>query len=347
MKKLVSLFLAVALLLGVMAVPAAADGFTLGQLSYLNLSEDDNYSLNITMHVPWVKLLFLHGLWVAGEGVPVIGNASFRYYDTLPALLMGLQAGEVNCIEVPYCTGKYLCSNNDGLMIREEYHLEKASGITEIAVNVISDGYSFLLKKEHTELRDAIDAQITAMKEDGTLQQLIDEHIVKASEGGEPVAVEFERFEGDPIKVGVTGDLPPMDYMSADGSFAGFNTAVLAEIGKRLQKNIELVQVDSVARSLALAEGRVDVVFWTRGMSETLAERNRENGVPSKEELEALSAELRETLTEEEIAILEEAGAPDPEKIVQRDLRDMPADTISTQPYYTDCPVWVCLKDAQ
>ena len=96
------------------------------------------------------------------------------------------------------------------------------------------------------------------------LQQLIDEHIIKAAETGEPVAIAFEQFEGDPIKVAVTGSLPPMDYVAPDGSFAGFNTAVLSEIGKRLQKNIELVQVDSVGRALALAEGTVDVVFWTR-----------------------------------------------------------------------------------
>lgn len=346
MKKILSFSLALMLLLSVLAAPALADGFTVGQLSYLNLSEEDNYKLNISMQMPWIKLLFLHGLWVADEDAPVIDDASFRYYDTLNALLMGLQAGEVDSIQLPYSTGKYLCATNDGLMIREEYYLDKAEGITETAVNIMSDGYSFLLKNDQTELRDALDAQLTAMKEDGTLQQLIDEHISKASEGGEPVAIAFETFEGDPIKVGVTGDLPPMDYVSADGTFAGFNTAVLAEIGKRLQRNIELVQVDSVARALALSEGRVDVVFWTRGMSEGLAADLSAKGMPSEEELEAARTELQKTLTEEEIAILEEAGPPDMEDTEQRSNRDMPPDTIITQPYFTDCPVWVILKDA-
>ncbi|MBQ4401303.1 MAG: hypothetical protein II832_03970, partial [Synergistaceae bacterium] len=43
---------------------------------------------------------------------------------------------------------------------------------------------------------------------------------------------------------------------------AGFSTAVLAEIGKRLGLNIELMNVESGARSAALASGRADVVFW-------------------------------------------------------------------------------------
>jgi ABC-type amino acid transport substrate-binding protein len=185
-----------------------------------------------------------------------------------------------------------------------EYHPEKATGISELAISTLSDGYSFMMKEENAALRDEFDAQITAMKEDGTLQKLIDEHIIKVSEGGEPEAIAFEKFEGNPIKVAVTGSLPPMDYMAADGSFAGFNTAVLAEIGKRLQKNIELVQVDSIGRALALSEGTVDVVFWTRGASETLAERNRDKASPSQEELDARNAKLQETMTDEEKALI-------------------------------------------
>ncbi len=116
MKKPVSLFLALSLLSGLPAVPAMADGFTAGQLSFLNLSEEDHDPLNITMQMPRIRLLFLHGQWVAEEGAPVTGNASFRDDDTLNCLLPGLQTGEVS---------KYLCSIHDGLMIREEYHPEK------------------------------------------------------------------------------------------------------------------------------------------------------------------------------------------------------------------------------
>lgn len=57
-----------------------------------------------------------------------------------------------------------------------------------------------MMKEETTALRDAFDAQITAMKEDCALQKLIDEYIIKASDGGEPVAIAFEKFEGDCIR---------------------------------------------------------------------------------------------------------------------------------------------------
>ena len=203
-----------------------------------------------------------------------------------------------------------------------------------------------LLKEENAELRDAFDAQLDAMKADGTLQNLVDEHIIKVAQGGEPVAVEFGTFEGDPVKVAVTGSLPPMDSVAPDGTFAGFNTAVLAEIGKRMEKNIELVQVDSLGRSLALSEGVVDVVFWTRALSEDVAELRRSGPRPSEEELAAHRAERFEKMTAEEQALLPEEGRPDEETRTQMDNRDMPPDTIITMPYFTDFPVWVVLKDA-
>ena len=77
--------------------------------------------------------------------------------------------------------------------------------------------------------------------------------------------VEIAKIDGaETVRVGVTGDLPPIDYVDEAGIPAGFNTAVLAEISRRTGKNIELVSIDSGARSIALSQGKVDVVFWSR-----------------------------------------------------------------------------------
>ena len=348
MKKILSLTLSLMLLLGILAVPAMAEEAQQkigGQLSYLAMTEEEDLTISAPAWRPLLKLLNLRGVLVKGSEDPTAKTTS-KFYDSLSAMLMGLQSGEVNDIKLPYYTAKYLCSTNEGLKLLEEYHPEKAdTEIVEWAISRLSDGYSFMLKEENTELRDAFDEQITAMKEDGTLQELIDEHIIKVSEGGEPVAIAFEQFEGDPIKVGVTGDLPPMDYVAPDGTFAGFNTAVLAEIGRRLQKNIELVQVENVGRALALSEGVVDVVFWTRGMSGTMVTEFRLLGTePSEEEREAKRAERREKMTDEEKALIPEEVTPDDAKRLKMDARDMPAGTIVTQPYFSDFPVLVTLK---
>jgi ABC-type amino acid transport substrate-binding protein len=339
----IAMFLAL-MMLG-LSCGALADSKNGGTLSYLNMTEEEDEAVSESVRVPILKILFLNGVFVPENDQGQ--NDSPRvvhFYDTLDTMLMALQSGELDSIKVPYYTARYLCSTNDGLKMSLEYHPEKATGISELAISTLSDGYSFMMKEENAALRDEIDAQITAMKEDGTLQKLIDEHITKVSESGQPVAIAFEKFEGVPIRIAVTGSLPPMDYVAADGTFAGFNTAVLAEIGKRLQKNIELVQVDSIGRALALSEGTVDVVFWTRGPSDSLAGLIREKGEISNEDREVLRAERRETMTNEEKAILDEGETPDQETIAKLRVRDMPAGTIITQPYFTDFQVQVTLK---
>ena len=339
---------AVAMLLALMLLGlscgALAEGKTYGTLSFLNLTEEEYDAFGSSMRRPMQEILLLDGVLEKQDSQVPAGRPAFRYYDSLNAMLMALQAGEVNAIKVPYYTGKYLCSANDNLMLREEYHPEKATEITDWALSRLGSGYSFMMKEENTALRDAFDAQITAMKEDGTLQKLIDQYIIKASEGGEPVAIAFEKFEGDPIRIAVTGSLPPMDYVAADGTFAGFNTAVLAEIGKRLQKNIELVQVDSVGRALALSEGTVDVVFWTRSMPETVAELKHANGRSSEEEREARRRERLESMSDEEKAIIDKYEEPDLALRDKNKTRDLPAGAIITEPYFSDFPVTVTLK---
>ena len=340
---------AVAMLLALMLLGlscgALAEGKTFGVLSFLNMTEEENGTVGKSVWRQMEEILLLHGVLEEKESNVPAGRPAIRYYDSLNAMLMALQAGEVNAIKVPYYTGKYLCSANDNLMLTEEYHPENATKATDWALSRLSDGYSFMMKEDNAALRDAFDAQITVMKEDGTLQKLIDEHIIKVSEGGEPVAIAFDKFEGDPIRrIAVTGSLPPMDYVAADGTFAGFNTAVLAEIGKRLQKNIELVQVDSIGRALALSEGTVDVVFWTRGVSETVVERRRAKGQPSEEEREARQRERLESMSDEEKAITEKYGIPDAALKDKFETRDLPAGAIITQPYFSDFAVTVTLK---
>jgi hypothetical protein len=54
-----------------------------------------------------------------------------------------------------------------------------------------------------------------------------------------------------------------MDFISADGVPAGFNTALISEIGKRLHINIKSVNIESGSRTIALLTGKAQVVFWT------------------------------------------------------------------------------------
>lgn len=143
-----------------------------------------------------------------------------------------------------------MTENNSAFTIEQSQH-----------TSAFIDNFCCAMREGDVDLKNSFDAAIDAMKSDGTLDALIEQFIRNPPQ--KPTAATMTYFDGaKSIKVGITGDLPPLDLVLANGKPAGFNTAILAEISKRTQINIELVQIDSAARASALTSGQVDVIFW-------------------------------------------------------------------------------------
>jgi len=176
-----------------------------------------------------------------------------HFYDTLLSMQMALKSRKINEVALPEAVGLYLVNNDPGLEIL-------------FSLNMTPSTISFGFKQGNNSLQKEFNNAILSMKKDGTLDRLADKYIVNFAADNEEV--KFNNFkDAKTIKVAVTGDLPPIDYIAPDGRPTGYNTAILAEIGKRIKKNIRLISVDAGGRSAALASERADVVFWYRNTS--------------------------------------------------------------------------------
>ena len=182
-----------------------------------------------------------------------ITNHKYSFYDSLTLLQMGIESGSIDEASTYQNVANYLMAKNPN-----KFELSPKHDYVKL-----SDKFAFAMRETDTELKNSINAAIEAMQNDGTLDNLIKTYITDLKMDEDPPAVEFENFDGaKTIKVAVTGDLPPLDLITAEGKPAGFNTAMLAEIGKRLNANIETVQIESGARSSALVSGNADIIFW-------------------------------------------------------------------------------------
>ena len=173
------------------------------------------------------------------------------FFDSLNQMQMALQSKQIDEMSTYRSVARYMIAQDPRYQVLKDHSLE------------FVDSFCFALRDDEKDLANSLNKVIAEMTSDGTLDRLTKEYITDISTDREPPIVELPHFDnGQTIKVAVTGDLPPLDYVNADGKPAGFNTAVLAEIGNRMLKNIELVQIDSGARAAALTSGQVDVVFW-------------------------------------------------------------------------------------
>ena len=173
------------------------------------------------------------------------------FFDSLSAMQAALQSEQIDEISTYRSVARYILAKDPRFAVLKDHSLE------------FIDSFCFALRDDETELRDSLNKVIKEMQADGTLDRLTKEYITDINAEIDPPATDLPKFDGaKTIKVAVTGDLPPLDFISANGKPAGFNTAVLAEIANRMLLNIELVNVDGGARAAALTSKQVDVVFW-------------------------------------------------------------------------------------
>lgn len=216
-----------------------------GMLSKANASEEEYQELfaNAEFH----DKLILSQVYADGVKTP---DLRIRFYNSTNLMLLALNKGEIDSIMVPIYVGEYMLKHNP------EYTLKG----TQLGKLPIASSFGFLEKR--ADLMERFNNAITELHESGKLNLLIRD-FVTGHEAANPPAVKFEKFDdAETIKVGITGDVPPLDYIAADGTPAGFNTALLAEIGKKLHINIDTVNVETGARMSALKSERVDVIFW-------------------------------------------------------------------------------------
>jgi polar amino acid transport system substrate-binding protein len=236
MKKVTVVMLIALLIFSVLSVPAlAGDQGELGRLTKLNVDED-------TLSEAITESYF-----------DLVPFSRYRFFDNLNSMIAALASGRIAGMALDEYTAQYLLSRAG----------EFAIYTPDETVPSYNLNFSMLLREEDAALCNRISETIEAMKADGTLDALKKQYIDDVITGEDPEAVTLERFDGaQTLKVAVTGDRPPMDYFSEAGEPIGFNTALVAEIGKRLGMNVEFISIDTGARGITLTSGLSDAIFW-------------------------------------------------------------------------------------
>lgn len=220
------------------AFGAVITSTSVGFLTRLNTSETEFARIiqNSDSNTGWHLLSNRHELY----GV--------KFFDSLLTMQMALSRGEIDEIALPEIVAEYLMKANPDF--------EACCVVRTRSPMALAFGF----RKDNAVLASKFNRALHMMDEDWSLAELEGVYIYN---DGIAKPVKFDHFDGaDTIKVAVTGDMPPIDYVDEAGKPAGFNTALLAELGRRMQVNIELVNVEAAARTAALMSGRADVVFW-------------------------------------------------------------------------------------
>ena len=233
--------------------------FNVGVLAYLGTNEEDfqkgfdefrNFVISSDSGQDLLKDNFINSL--------VQNRRIIHFYNSLMALIMDLKSKKLDEIILPENVGHYLLNHDNSYQ-------------NVFSTKILSSGACFGFRIDNAELMNEFNKILNGMKFDGTLKKFEAQYVI-ASNDRDPKPIRPEQIKNLPeIKIAVTGDMPPIDMFAGDGNPAGYNTAVLSELGKRLNKNIKFINTDAGGRSAALISGRADVVFWYRMTKSSIA----------------------------------------------------------------------------
>jgi len=338
MKKIIAIIMTLTLIFAVLT-PALAEGAIkrIGTLQMLNMSEQDYAAVQ--------KLRAVAGKMLNESGIPaehpyydgmLDENPEIVFFDNLNDMIMALNSNQIDAIDLNRSTADYLCARDENLTILMDYSDAEDSVLTDFVFNtLLSFDFSLMLPEANQALADELSEVLVEMEEDGTVDALAATYI--EGKNGEPPVAELTTIDGaETLRVAVTGDLPPMDYVTTDGQPAGYNVAVLAEVGRRIGRNIEFVPISAAARAMALASNQVDVVFWSRSCM--AAQAVIDDNLDWKE--------MFELEDEEDAAMLQKIDESLMSAFDYKNYnsKDIPKGLVATERYYSDCIVLVAKK---
>ena len=182
--------------------------------------------------------------------VPVYFN---NYQDQVTAI----KAGKLDAMIMDTPMAILLEASNKGeVMILEE--------------KLQNDTYAFALNKETTLPGDQIDAIIRELKEDGTLDGLGKKWLEGSKE--QKVLPKSSQKGSDGVLVfGVSSMNEPFTYLDAEGRFIGYDIELAMLIAERLDRTLEVVDIDMGALIASLKAGKVDMIGGCITVSEERA----------------------------------------------------------------------------
>ncbi len=260
MKKLLSIILA-----GVMVFSLTACGggteenkpdFT---FAFVNLSQEET----ISEQSAWDETDTQDEVTVVDEDNFTVNDyhISSGGYGSADAAIMAFDGGKTDGVYLSRSAAQYLCSSRENLHLVED---------TWIAL------YQMAAQPDKADLLNKIDEKFTQWKADGTLDKLAKDYLEDETIWADMPVVSARGAEEWPaVNVAVTGGIPPFDYVSGDGTPAGFNTALLAALSEALQISFNPVVVETDARMLALSSQKVDLLFWVSGTNEELVSNDK------------------------------------------------------------------------
>ncbi len=179
----------------------------------------------------------------------LLGEATLQEFKSGMEAVTALKQGKIDAVVIDNEPAKVFVEQNDGLKILETPY-------------IVED---YAIAKDNTELKDQFNQAIAELKEDGTLDQLLDYYINKNEEAQPYTSPEGIEYDGKLI-MATNAQFPPYEYYENE-TIVGLDVDIARAICDKLGKELEISDMEFDSIITAIQTGKAD--FGAAGMTVT------------------------------------------------------------------------------
>jgi ABC-type amino acid transport substrate-binding protein len=192
-------------------------------------------------------------------------TVTLQEFPTTPDAVRSLRGGQVDAVYGVFPAMAYAARESVGTLeaVRRQFQ---------------TLGLAIALAREATALRDALDAALAAVMEDGSYSRIIDSWALSSGRldppegaGELPEAGAVPQLTDGVLRVGMDTSFAPMGFRDEAEQLAGVDVELARALGEQLGVEVEIVSMDFSALFGALESGEIDAVMSALTVTEERA----------------------------------------------------------------------------
>lgn len=174
----------------------------------------------------------------------VIPDAKFKYYNSAMDASLAVRTGKVDAAAYDEPVLRNIAARNAGLKVLPE--------------RITTDQYGFAVRLGEQALKEAIDAEVAALKASGEYDAMLKRWL---PEKGAPAPMPvIPAGTGEVLRFGTASVNEPFSFRDGSNAVVGLDVEIVSRVAARLGRRLEIVDMEFGAMIPALVAGKVDVI---------------------------------------------------------------------------------------
>jgi len=184
-------------------------------------------------------------------------DAKFKYFNSVLDACMAVKGGKADAAAYDEPILRNIAAKN--------------SGIKVLPGMITVDNYGFAVRPDDKELKNVIDDVVSELRETGKYDEMMNRWLPE--EGSPAPMPEIETGEDGVLRFGTSAVTEPFSFVDGSQEIVGFDIEIASLVAKRLNKRLEIVNMDFGAMIPALVANKVDMIGACITISEERAQK--------------------------------------------------------------------------